>query len=75
VIDTAASQAITPFSTNLIDHKLFTSTVKGIKSSKITHVGTFWWAVNDTNGKAAILKNNKACFTDVAIYWLLSSHS
>jgi hypothetical protein len=57
VVDTVASKTITLLFTNLTNLQLFKSTLKGVGSGTITHVGVVCWQVSDTKSKEVILED------------------
>jgi hypothetical protein len=75
VIDSVASRTITPNFSYLIDPKPYKTSLKGIGSGKITHVGTVRWEVQDVDGRDAVLEDNQAYYSKDSPYRLLCPHS
>ena len=75
VVDTATSKTLTPCFSDLIDPRPYKSTVSGIGTGTITHVGKVRWKVIDDNQKEAVLADDEAYYSPSAPYRLLCPHS
>ena len=75
VVDSATSRTITPVFTDLINPRPHKSTIQGIGTSTITHVGGVRWPVNDLNGRVVYIEDPEAYYCPSAPYRLLCPHS